>query len=277
MFKNAVNPSRSAVVLAVLVMVALGVPAAQAAPSVAAWAGNRVSQQEAWSPGTATFVTGDTKGYSEGETAAFRVTVDGDADGQELKFIVCLDLNVSNKGFGFTKIEPWDTTHTPGTPPASVNGPVSGFSAGNGTITGVTFLGDQEEDGYSCHSGYIGYLVEFTITDASQLTYIVYGGHLAQAGDEYVSTPGGPVGIVPASMGAAAVNGTFQAYLEGEGLGEKTVNFKSSDVGVPLAVGLLGLGRGSDGTTPANAVAAASALLGLSLLVWRQKRVATAV
>lgn len=213
------------------------------------WVGNRLlnNGHETWDPVAGKWVTGLADGYTEGETAPFRVSLDGDTNGQQLKFVICLDLNVSNNGaFAFTDIESYNTTYNPvdptdPPPTPDPTGEISGVSAVNATIDSVTALAEnQATDGVNCGLKYLGWLVEFTVTDASQNTYIFYGGHVAAPGDTYDKQPAasGGEGVVPAGKGASAVNGTFQARIASKNSGDKTVPFKGADIDpIPLDFG----------------------------------------
>jgi hypothetical protein len=174
-------------------------------------------------------VPGNPKGYTEGETVPFRVTIDGVTEGQTLWFIVELALNTSD-AYGFTCIEPWDTTfYQDGinmTPPPfdhALTGNMDGFNAEGAKIDTVNFLGYND--------GYQRWNVTFTITDDTQPVYVVYGGHLAATGDPIASG-----GIVPQGQGASHGNGVFQARVTSPGTGDKTVNINPNNITERAAV-----------------------------------------
>ena len=86
----------------------------------AAWVGNSLKKHEVWDPAPATldWVPGHPKGYAEGETAAFRVTVEADS-GEQLMFHACLDYDDSG-AYAFTGIDPWDSSYNGMTPPPAI-------------------------------------------------------------------------------------------------------------------------------------------------------------
>ena len=198
----------------------------------AAWVGNSLKKHEVWDPAPATlnWVPGHPKGYTEGETAAFRVTIEANA-GEQLMFHACLDYDDSG-AYAFTEIDPWNTSHTGMTPPpagADLTGEVApGFNGAGLTIDSVTSLG---EGAGLCPANYLGWEVTFTMATTGT-GYVVYGGHIAAPGDPL---PGG--GTVPNGQGAASASGVFQARVETEGGGDKTVNFSPDDI-TPLVPGI---------------------------------------
>jgi hypothetical protein len=214
-----------------------------AAPAVHAWVnGTELAAHDVWQPSPANYVNGNPKGFTEGDTAPFRVTIDGTSDAQELQFIVCLDFDDSG-AYGFTAIENWDTSYTPATPPTALSGATSGFQAENATIDAITALGEAGgSGGQNCPANYLGWLVQFTVTNASLDSYIVYGGHLAAEGDPL---PGG--GTVPADGSASDTGGVFQARIISANSGDKTINFQSNDITAPTAVTLADFGADDSG------------------------------
>ena len=186
--------------------------------------GNSLKDHDVWDPAPATlaWVHGNAKGYSEGQTAAFRVTFDDVIVGQHLWFIVELDLNASD-AYAFTAIEPWDTTYQQNgihlTPPplaSSLTGDRAGFNAAGAVIVAVDFLG------YS--NGYQSWNVTF-MPSTSGPVYVVYGAHIAASGDSIASG-----GIVPPGGGASHARGVFQARVNSPGTGAKTINFNANDI-----------------------------------------------
>ena len=181
----------SALLLFATLAIIPGSPGSSAA-SAAAWVGNSLKAHEVWDPAPAAhkWVPGHPKGYAEGETAAFRVTIDA-TSGEQLMFEVCLDFDDSG-AYAFTEIDPWRTSHTGMTPPpalADLTGQVApGFDGAGLTIDSVTPLG---EGGGLCPGNYLAWQVAFTM-DTTGTAYVVYGGHLAAPGDPL---PGG--GVVP--------------------------------------------------------------------------------
>ena len=198
----------------------------------AAWVGNSLKKHEVWDPAPATsdWVPGHPKGYTEGETAAFRVTIEASA-GEQLMFHTCLDFDDS-AAYAFTDIDPWNSSHTGMAPPPAIGdltGEVApGFNGAGLTINSATSLG---EGGGLCPTNYLGWEVIFTMT-ATGTAYVVYGGHIAAPGDPL---PGG--GTVPDGQGAASTSGVFQARVETDGGGDKTVNFSPDDI-TPLVPGI---------------------------------------
>lgn len=244
MKQNVVYSVRFLAISFTAVLLLLLAAVVSAAPAVSSWAGNKIDSHEVWDPDSAVldYVPGQPKGYTEGDTAAFRVEIDGATNGEELKFMVCLDLDDSG-AYAFTTIEPWDTTFTPDPPPSiPLDSSLEGFGAQNGTITNVDFLGEAgSHDGQDCPDNYLGWLVEFTVTDASQQTYIVYGGHIATPGDEFITSPGGTPQTVPDLQGASNASGVFQARVVSQGQGDKTINFQPNDITDPTAISLADL------------------------------------
>jgi len=198
----------------IFTVVTLGIPA-----------GNHLKDHDVWDPDLSTlaWVHGNPKGYSEGQTAAFRVTIDDVTAGQTLWFIVELDLNASG-AYAFTDIEPWDTTYQQDgvhlrPPPleSSLTGDREGFNAAGAVITEVDFLGYSE--------GYQSWNVTLTTTTPGPV-YVVYGGHIAASGDSIASG-----GTVPPGQGASSINGVFQARVNSPGTGAKTINFNANAIG----------------------------------------------
>ncbi|MCL1976693.1 MAG: hypothetical protein FWG55_01070, partial [Candidatus Bathyarchaeota archaeon] len=194
-------------------------------------AGNCIKSHDVWDPAGAVpdWVPSNPKGYTEGETVPFRVTLDDVAEGQTLWFMVELALNASD-AYAFTCIEPWDTTyHQDGinlTPPPveyDLTGDMDGFNAAGAEINNVNFLG--------YNGGYQRWNVTFTITDDTQPVYVVYGGHLAATNDPIASG-----GIVSQGEGASHGNGVFQARVTSPGTGDKTVDINSHDITERAAV-----------------------------------------
>ena len=186
--------------------------------------GNHLKDHDVWDPATAilAWVHGNPKGYTEGETAAFRVTLDNFVEGQTLWFIVELDLNASN-AYAFTGIAPWDTTYQQDgvhlrPPPLENNltGDRDGFNAAGAVITDVTFLGYS--DGYQHWN-----VTVRTITTGP--AYVVYGGHIAASGNAIASG-----GIVPPDKSASHIQGVFQARVSSPGTGAKTINFNANSI-----------------------------------------------
>ena len=112
----------------------------------AAWVGNSLKKHEVWDPAPAVvdWVPGHPKGYTEGETAAFRVTIEAN-DGEQLMFHACLDFDDSG-AYAFTEIDPWDASYTTMSPPPAfgdlTGGVVPGFNGAGLTIDSATSLGE---------------------------------------------------------------------------------------------------------------------------------------
>ncbi|MEN8234536.1 MAG: SdrD B-like domain-containing protein [Actinomycetota bacterium] len=205
-----------------------GSPAAEEAEAAEVpWIENRLKMHEVWEPAPAVlgWVPGHPKGYTEGETAAFRITMEA-AAGEQYRFNACLDFDDSG-AYAFTKVEPWNTSHGAMTPPPAfgdLTGNVApGFNGANLTIDNVAFIG---EGGGLCPANYLGWEVTFTMLTTG-LGYVVYGGHLA-APDETYSW-----GTVGDGQGASSVSGVFQARIDTQGGGDKTVNFSGKEI-IPL-------------------------------------------
>jgi len=197
--------------------------------------GNLLKEHRVWDPlaSVQDWVPGHPKGYRESDVAAFRVQMGSDSSpvtaNTEYDFYIWLDLDVSASGYGFTDIEPWDTTYqqdgTHLTPPPDAGdltgGTTDAVRAAGATIDSVT--------GPVYDSGYQVWFVTFTTlsgVDYSPIVYVVYGGHIAAAGDTIAYSGD----AVPAGMGASAIKGTFQARISSTGIGDKTVNFAGSEI-----------------------------------------------
>ncbi|MDR0493598.1 MAG: hypothetical protein LBH74_08200 [Nitrososphaerota archaeon] len=217
-------------------------------------AGNHIKDHDVWDPALSTlsWVHGNAKGYSEGQTAAFRVTIDDTTAGQTLWFIVELDLNASG-AYAFTDIKPWDTTHQQdGThlqpPPldSSLTDNRDGFNAVGAVINEVNFLG------YS--NGYQSWNVTLTATTAPGPIYVIYGGHIAASGDPIASG-----GTVPLGSGASHIKGVFQARINSPGTGAKTINFNANAINekISQSITVTKITLPQDTTTTANFITSA--------------------
>lgn len=197
----------------------------------ATWVGNRVTDWGAWQPSDSTWVVGQPKGYSEGETAPFYVEVT-DATGGSFQFDICFDYTKFAGGpYAFTGLERWDVAYSPTLP---LGAPITDMSnplvyASNATIDSVIDLGPNLST--VCHNNvdYLPWQVQFTMNAGT--AYIVFGGHLAAPGDPL---PTG--GVVPDGKGASQVSGVFQWRLGSEGQGDKTINFKGGLIFPPGCV-----------------------------------------
>jgi uncharacterized repeat protein (TIGR01451 family) len=190
--------------------------------------GNSLKSHEVWQPLNNTWVPGQPKGYTEGESAAFRVKIEtGNSVSNPLTFDICLEYYNSVKdAYAFTELTAWDVDYSPTLP--------AGFSvtdstgpavyASNAIINSVTPNG---VGGGICSGSYLSWTVEFTQVE-NTTAYILYGGRIAAPGDSLV---GG--GTVESGKSASYINGVFQARVNTTGSGDKTVNFKSSDI-IPL-------------------------------------------
>lgn len=166
------------VLLLALVLILALAPSAFAQTPTYDWVENSVAGHEVWDPDGSVlgWVPGQPKGYTEGETAAFRVQIGSPSTPvtatHQLKFQVCLDLDDSG-AYAFTDIESWDTTYlqdgTHLTPPPAVGtltGDVSGFNASNALIDYVTFLGEATPTNTTtrCPYNYQAWEVGFTVS-----------------------------------------------------------------------------------------------------------------
>ena len=222
---------------------------------------NKVGGHEVWEPGTpnsvSKWVPGQPKGYTEGETAAFRVIVEG-TEGDLAEIGIELDLYSTFQGtkrYAFTNLESWDTTYEQGTssnnpgdptnltpPPDSsdLTGVLGGVNAAFATIDDVAYIGKF----FPTNSSAVNrWEVEFAfatddtvdsngdgIFDNDPVTaYIVYGGHIAAPGDIFLDGINA-TGVVPDGRGASAIQGNFQTQLgTSSGFG-KTLVFKGDDI-----------------------------------------------
>jgi hypothetical protein len=211
------------------------------------WVRNTVKAHDMWDPDSSRlqWVTGHPKGYTEGETGAFRVQIGSTSSpltaGQQLKFQICLDYDDSS-AYAFIGLESWNTTYqqdgTHLTPPpisGDLTGDVKGVNAYNAVIDNVIFLG---KGGGLCSGNYLSWEVEFEVLDEG-IVYIVYGGHIAAPGDLLPSPPASPGETVPYGEGASSCTGVFQARIASEGAGDKTVNFSPALI-TPLVTNVSG-------------------------------------
>jgi hypothetical protein len=228
-------------VLAMLIAATIAIPGGALSPTPAdagshAPATNAIEQHFAWNPNTGAWSTGQPKDYTEGETAPFRVLVNSFALPNTDYFTnVCLEIDAGGGSYAFTGFEDWDITYG-----GSVTAPTTGeVGPGSGPFQGVGLqvtahqilgIGDS-----GCPTDFLAAYVEFTMDGDSangpegSAGAIVYGGHIAAAGDPL---PGG--GTVPSGGGAGSISGVFQAAMGDGSGGNKTVNFKGSDI-IPLA------------------------------------------
>ncbi|MDH3718111.1 MAG: DUF11 domain-containing protein, partial [Planctomycetota bacterium] len=207
--------------------------------------GNRLNSHQVWDPSINLYVNGLAEQYTEGETASFLLEIcvdeadfpDPNPTFETLTFEFDIVLDLDDGPYAFTDLEPFDTTESPTLPSGfSVtetspdDGDVSVLTPDGSGVTvevisvlynGAT-IGGSGTDNQS-------WTVTFTI-DRPGCVFFVYGGHIAAPGDPLPAAVGG---TVPAGEGASEIGGNFQARVGGEGVGDKTVNFKGSDI-LPL-------------------------------------------
>ncbi|MHC4391142.1 MAG: hypothetical protein ACYS22_07460, partial [Planctomycetota bacterium] len=218
---------------------------------------NRLKRHAVWDNTDQTYELGNPAGYAEGDTASFLVEIEtsGGGSGDDfsngpLEFKLNVHLDLDDDPYGFTDLEPFDTTFTPTLPsrvPLTLSDVAPAVGGPNGTVADAVSVFTASHIGVDILSvTYVGvtptgsgvpvpfqtWTIVFSVdaaTTGPEEIVIVYGGHLAQAGDVLPDPPGG---VVPApdpnTHGASGISGTFQARVESGG--DKTVNFKGPDL-----------------------------------------------
>jgi hypothetical protein len=185
-----------------------------------------------WDPDPGIWTTGLPQGYTEGETAPFRVEIPT-GSGEFLKFQACLELGSAPGPYGFTRIDPWNRSYQPSPPPnpGGLTGEVSGFNGSGLTIDSVVFLGTGRG---LCAAEWQGWEVRFTMSQPTG--HVVYGGRIAAPGEAIASGS-----TVPNGQGASQWTGTFDAGIGTDNAEVdkvvKRIPFKVSEVAVePAAI-----------------------------------------
>lgn len=245
-------------------------------------------KQYSWDPsvggGSPKWTNGSDPGYWEGETAAMAAEISKEV-GVTYDLPICMQVweePLPTKAYGFTAFEPFNTTtRAPNLPPPALPGAEAiTYSAGspsntewdlskspiygyNITINSVT----PQTVGISagCGANEIGVTVNYT-PNTDQGAYIVWGGHIAKAGDSLPA--GAPDATVPAGKSAGFVTGNFQARLKTSGA-DKTLPFTVT--AGPNAVTLTDLAVKS-AALPVSGVALI-VLAALAGVVWTYRRV----
>lgn len=238
-------------------------------------------KQYSWDPseggGSPKWTNGTNAGYWEGETAAMAAEISNES-GNTYDLPICLqvwELPLPTKGYGFTAFEPFHTTtRAPNLPPPTLPGDetitydgITGLPVGtewdltkspiygyNITINSVSAPVVGAAAG--CDTNELGVTVNYTPA-ADSSAYIVWGGHIAKAGDPLPA--GSPDTTVPVGKSAGFTGGNFQARLQTTAA-DKTLPFQV-DFG-PNAIAMRSL-EASSGV----AAFAPLALLGLLAVV----------
>jgi hypothetical protein len=241
-------------------------------------------KQYSWDPSTGggfpKWTNGENSGYWEGETAAMAAEITGE-QGKTWDLPICLQVweepAPPTKAYGFTAFEPFDaTTRPPNLPPPALPGDEAinyGFPAPWDT-------GDPLVYGYNiainsvtapvvglpnCYANEIGVVVNYT-PQANTGAYIVWGGHIAQAGDPLPA--GSPDAIVPQGKSAGHIIGNFQARLR-TASADKTLPFKVN--AGPNAIEVRSLSGSVALGVPYGIAFAALAGLGAAGLLYRRR------
>jgi hypothetical protein len=204
-------------------------------------------KQYSWDPsvggGSPKWTNGDNPGYWEGETAVMAAEITKE-QGNTYELPICLQVwETSSGAYAFTGFEPFNTTtRSPNLPPPALPGGESinyGFPAPwdtgdpliygyNITINSVT---SPVVGAPNCDPNEIGVVVNYT-PQTNTGAYIVWGGHVAKAGD--LLPAGAPDATVPVGKSAQYTTGNFQARIR-TAAADKTLPFK---VYAPTAVTL---------------------------------------
>jgi len=226
-------------------------------------------KQYSWDPstggGSPKWTNGNNPGYWEGETAVMAAEITNE-QGVTYDLPICLQVwEKSTIAYGFTNFAPFNTTtKSPNLPPPALPGGESinyGFPVPwdtsnplvygyNITINSVTapVVGLP-----NCYDNEIGVVVNYTPL-ANSGAYLVWGGHIAAAGDPLPS--GAPDTTVPVGYSAGFTTGNFQARLR-TASADKTLPFK-------VTVGPNAVELSSFGATATQALPYGLTLLGLA-------------
>lgn len=198
-------------------------------------------KQYSWDPsdsgGSPKWTNGENKGYWEGETAAMAAEITKEQD-NTWDLPICLQVweepAPPTKAYGFTQFELFNTTtRAPNLPPPTLPGGESidpglpppwdiskplvyGYNIAINSVT-APVVGLP-----NCYANEIGVVVNYT-PRANSGAYIVWGGHIAQAGDPLPA--GSPDVSVPGGKSAGNATGNFQARLR-TASADKTLPFK---------------------------------------------------
>ena len=238
----------AAILLIGLLVLASGITAFALSPLTLTPPGS--IKQYSWDPsvggGSPKWTNGNNPGYWEGETAVMTAEITKES-GVTYDLPICLQVwETSSGAYGFTKFEPFNTTtRAPNLPPPALPGGESinyGFPApwdiSNSLIYGynitINSVSPQVVGAPNCNANEIGVVVNYTpTTDAGAGAYLVWGGHVAKAGD--LLPAGAPDATVPVGKSAQFTTGNFQARLRTSSA-DKTLPFKVNSG--PTAVAL---------------------------------------
>ncbi len=236
-------------------------------------------KQYSWDPsvggGSPKWTNGNNPGYWEGETAAMAAEVTKEA-GVTYDLPICLQVYEEPyppRAYAFTGFEAFNTTtRAPVLPPVTLPGGEA-INLGDGDwdldhsfIYGykliINSVTPQVLGLPNCYANEVGVIISYT-PQADRGAYIVWGGHVAKAGDPLPTAQTGAPAIdatVPTGMSAGYTIGNFHARLRTLAA-DKTLPFKvyfgptavtlQSLVAVPAAL-------------PVGGLAAFGALLGLA-------------
>ena len=235
-------------------------------------------KQYSWDPaisgGSPKWTNGNNPGYWEGETAAMAAEITKEK-GVTYDLPICLQVYEEPyppRAYAFTDFEAFNTTtRAPVLPPTTLPGGEA-IDLGDGnwdlghpfifgyklTINSVTkpYLGLPD-----CYANEIGVIVNYT-PPADRGAYVVWGGHIAKAGDPLpAALPGAPAidETVPEGYSAGYTIGNFHARLRTLAA-DKTLPFKVYFG--PTAVSLREL-TAAPAALPAGGMAALGVVLGL--------------
>lgn len=235
-------------------------------------------KQYSWDPstggGSPKWTNGNDPGYWEGETAAMAAEVTKEV-GVSYDLPICLQVYEEPypaRAYGFTGFAAFNTTtRSPGLPPKvlpggeAINLGDGNWDTGHAFIYGYKLTINSVTEPYlglpDCYANEIGVIINYT-PQAGSGAYVVWGGHIAKAGDALpAAKPGAPAidDFVPEGMSAGYTIGNFQARLRTLAA-DKTLPFKV-DVG-PNAVTLRSLAA----TPVALPVGGIAGLIGLFAL-----------
>ncbi|HEY3239741.1 MAG TPA: hypothetical protein VGL92_09270, partial [Acidimicrobiia bacterium] len=141
--------------------------------------------------------------YSEAEAVPFRIQIPDTVVAGNYTITVCRDFQ-DGTTFGYLFLEPFNSDRNPPLAPATVttnsNGPFTGAKVAAGdtvTIGTVTETGGQG----SCVAGARETLVDVTLAGNAGDKYVLFGGHLAAAGEQIPGAPAGTL-VQPGSSAA---------------------------------------------------------------------------